>query len=227
MVDITNESHEHPAAHQYTVSIDDVNEDLIACTCPHHVHRNVFNKQLAGIENAMRDGSLEAFPSEDEDDTEPEDCDCDGLGDFPCWPCVRIGRKELPNEPPLQLFVSMTRQVMFSDILNRRTLTKRIVVSGLQLPVTFHVKACLRTEETHTLLSSSWNPRALTRSGCQSITDILPTNAFDALLLARGVFQLSKKMTSGLKVDVRNTISSPQCERLSGIRWVWSSKSIR
>ncbi len=22
---------------------------------------------------------------------------CDGLGDFPCWPCVRAGRKELPS----------------------------------------------------------------------------------------------------------------------------------
>jgi hypothetical protein len=41
------------------------------------------------------DGTLEVFPSEDE--TEPENCDCNGLGGFPCWPCVRTGRKELPN----------------------------------------------------------------------------------------------------------------------------------
>ncbi|WP_458190237.1 SWIM zinc finger family protein [Haladaptatus sp. NG-WS-4] len=74
-------------------------EELMACTSPHHVYRNAFCKHMAAVENATDDGTLDAFPSEDdnEDDTEPEDCDCDGLGDFPCWPGVRAGRKELPN----------------------------------------------------------------------------------------------------------------------------------
>ncbi|WP_190303868.1 SWIM zinc finger family protein [Haladaptatus sp. R4] len=98
LIEVTNESHENPAEHQYTVSIDDVTEELMACTCPHHVHRNAFCKHMTAVENATDDGTLEAFPSEDnEDDAEPEDCDCEGLGDFPCWPCVRTGRKELPN----------------------------------------------------------------------------------------------------------------------------------
>ncbi len=52
---------------------------------------------MAAVENATHDGALEAFSSENEDDTEPGDCDCNGLGGFPCWPCVRTGRKELPN----------------------------------------------------------------------------------------------------------------------------------
>ncbi|WP_227380433.1 hypothetical protein [Haladaptatus halobius] len=53
---------------------------------------------MAAVKTATDDGTLEAFPSEDsEDDAEPEDCDCDGLGGFPCWPCVQTGRKELPN----------------------------------------------------------------------------------------------------------------------------------
>ncbi|WP_175609794.1 hypothetical protein [Haladaptatus litoreus] len=56
---------------------------------------------MAAVENATDDGTLEAFPSKDdednEDDTESAECDCDGLGDFPCWPCVRTGRTELPN----------------------------------------------------------------------------------------------------------------------------------
>ncbi|SIR92087.1 hypothetical protein SAMN05421858_4535 [Haladaptatus litoreus] len=95
LIEVTNESHENPESHQYTVSIDDVTEDLMACTCLHHVHRNAFCKHMAAVEHATDDGTLEAFPSKDE--TEPEDCDCDGLGDFPCWPCVRTGRKELPN----------------------------------------------------------------------------------------------------------------------------------
>ncbi|WP_231188389.1 SWIM zinc finger family protein [Haladaptatus sp. DYF46] len=97
LVGVTNESHENPAAHQYTVSIDDVTDELMACTCPHHVHRNAFCKHMAAVENATDNGTLNAFPSEDEDDIEPDDCDCDGLGDFPCWPCVRTGQKELPN----------------------------------------------------------------------------------------------------------------------------------
>jgi hypothetical protein len=97
MVDVTNESHENPAAHQYTVSIDDVTEELMACTCPHHVHRTAFCKHMVAVENATDDGMLDAFPSEKEDDAEPNNCDCAGLGDFPCWPCVRTGRKDLPN----------------------------------------------------------------------------------------------------------------------------------
>jgi hypothetical protein len=98
LIEVTNESHENPAAHQYTVSIDDLTHELMDCTCPYHVHRNAVCKHMAAVENATDDGTIEAFPSKDnEDDTEPEDCDCDGLGDFPCWPCVQMERKELPN----------------------------------------------------------------------------------------------------------------------------------
>ncbi|WP_435158847.1 SWIM zinc finger family protein [Haladaptatus sp. DFWS20] len=87
--------------HHSPISIDDVTEELMACTCPHHVHRNASCKHIAAVENATNDGTLEAFPSKDdednEDDTESAECDCDGLNGFPCWPCVRAGRKELPN----------------------------------------------------------------------------------------------------------------------------------
>ncbi|WP_458190202.1 SWIM zinc finger family protein [Haladaptatus sp. NG-WS-4] len=76
-------------------------EELMACTCPHHVHRNAFCKHMAAVENATDDGTLSVFPSEDEetdeDNTESAEYDCDGLGGFPCWLCVRTGRKELPN----------------------------------------------------------------------------------------------------------------------------------
>jgi hypothetical protein len=97
LVDVTNQSHENPADHQYIVSINDVTNELIACTCPHHIHRTAFCKHMATVEHATDDRTLDAFPSENEANAEPEDCDCDGLGDFPCWPCVRTGRKELPN----------------------------------------------------------------------------------------------------------------------------------
>jgi hypothetical protein len=97
----------------------------MACTCPHHVHCNAFCKHMAAVETATEEGTLDAFPSEDdEDETEPEDCDCTGLGGFPCWPCVRMRRKELSNEPPFQPFLSMARQVTVSEITAQRTLTE-------------------------------------------------------------------------------------------------------
>ncbi|WP_227377991.1 SWIM zinc finger family protein [Haladaptatus halobius] len=98
MVDVTNESHENPAEHQYTVSIDDVTNELMACTCPHHLHRTAFCKHMAAVDNATDDGTLDIFSSNNgEDGAEPADCDCDGLNGFPCWPCMRTGWKELPN----------------------------------------------------------------------------------------------------------------------------------
>jgi hypothetical protein len=56
---------------------------------------------MAAVKTATDDRTLDAFLSEDddednEDDTESSECDCDGLGGSPCWPCVRTGRKELP-----------------------------------------------------------------------------------------------------------------------------------
>ncbi len=105
MVEVTNESHDNPAEHQYVVTLDDVTGEAMACTCPHHVHRSAFCKHMAAVETATDDGTLTAFPSDDDentdetddDDTEPAECDCDGLSGFPCWPCVRMGRTELPN----------------------------------------------------------------------------------------------------------------------------------
>ncbi|GAA0250373.1 hypothetical protein ACFFQF_32395 [Haladaptatus pallidirubidus] len=47
LIEVTNESHKNPAEHQYTVSIDDVTEDLMACTCPHHVDRNAYCTHMA------------------------------------------------------------------------------------------------------------------------------------------------------------------------------------
>jgi hypothetical protein len=86
------------ADHQYVVSIVDVTHELMTCTCPHHVHRNAFCKHMAAVETATDDGTLDAFPSEDnEDDAKSSECDCSGLGDVPCWPCVQTGRKKLPN----------------------------------------------------------------------------------------------------------------------------------
>ncbi len=52
----------------------------MACTCPHHIHRNEFCKHMAAVDNATVYKTLTTFPSKDDkDDAEPNDCDCDGL----------------------------------------------------------------------------------------------------------------------------------------------------
>ena len=60
------------------------------------------------VETATDDETLNGFPSKDDDDAKPDDCDCEGLSGFPCWLWVRTGRTDLPNEPPLQFFKSMS-----------------------------------------------------------------------------------------------------------------------
>jgi hypothetical protein len=56
-VEVTNESHENPADHQYTVSIDGVTHERMACTCPHHIHCTAYCKHMAAV--AERNGSHE------------------------------------------------------------------------------------------------------------------------------------------------------------------------
>jgi hypothetical protein len=62
----------------------DVTNELMVRTCPHHVHRNAYCNHMAAVENAIDDGTLEAFLSEDDNDAEPNNCDCEDLGGFPC-----------------------------------------------------------------------------------------------------------------------------------------------
>jgi hypothetical protein len=66
-------------------------------TCPYYVHPNAVCKHMATVENATDDNTLNTFPSEGDNDVEPEDCECDSLGGFSCRSCVRTGRNELPN----------------------------------------------------------------------------------------------------------------------------------
>ncbi|MFH5801785.1 SWIM zinc finger family protein [Haladaptatus sp. CMAA 1911] len=60
-VEVTNESYDKPADHQYTVSINGVTEELIACTCSHYVHCDAFCKHRAAIENASSAWSIVFF----------------------------------------------------------------------------------------------------------------------------------------------------------------------
>ncbi len=46
---------------------------------------------MATVENATDNRTLETFPSEDDNVAESENCDCDFLNGFSCWPRVRTG----------------------------------------------------------------------------------------------------------------------------------------
>lgn len=59
MVEVTTESHDNPAAHQYVVTLDDVTGELLACTCLHYVHRNAFCKHMAAVDTATDDDTLD------------------------------------------------------------------------------------------------------------------------------------------------------------------------
>jgi hypothetical protein len=109
-VEVTNGSHEDADDHTYTVHVEaGIPAD---CTCPAWEFQPGACKHMVAV--AIREPVLEAATEDrpvradggvtlesfvtDRDDDSPE-CDCDELsGDFPCWPCVRDGRRDLPGE---------------------------------------------------------------------------------------------------------------------------------
>ncbi|WP_227378089.1 SWIM zinc finger family protein [Haladaptatus halobius] len=109
MVDVTNESHDNPAEHHNVVTLDDVTGDAMTCTCPHHVHCNAVCKHMAAVENAIDEGTLETFLSNDdetdEDDVETTECDCDGLGGSLARHCITRPRPTSQAfEPTVRVF---------------------------------------------------------------------------------------------------------------------------
>jgi hypothetical protein len=111
-VEVVNDSHEDPEDHTYTVHVEGgIPSD---CSCPAWEFQSGACKHMIGVairepvlEAATREqpvradggsATLEEFGSDDRDDDRPDECDCDELsGDFPCWPCVRDGRRDLPE----------------------------------------------------------------------------------------------------------------------------------
>ncbi|WP_266080638.1 hypothetical protein [Haladaptatus caseinilyticus] len=74
-------------------------------TCKHQIGVAIRTPHLqaATDHSLVADGGtqIENNPeanAEDSDCDQPADCDCDGPGGFPCWPCVRSGRRDLPDE---------------------------------------------------------------------------------------------------------------------------------
>ena len=110
---VRNTSHAKPADHEYLVTVRD--GIPIACECPADARYDGACKHRVGV--AIRTPLLQAATDHflvadggtqieteaeahtgDSNCDQPADCDCDGLGEFPCWSCVRSGRHDLPEE---------------------------------------------------------------------------------------------------------------------------------
>lgn len=108
---VRNCSHEDPAEHEYVVT---VRGNLpVACECPADEKYDGACKHRVAV--AVRRPVLSAataFPLPDGGEVEtrseesslatvadePDDCECATLtSSFPCWDCVRTGRKQMPD----------------------------------------------------------------------------------------------------------------------------------
>ena len=111
-VRVRNCSHDEPAEHEYVVSVEDGLPTACECpaddrfddACKHRVAvaiRKPVMEAVTATSVAADGGVDEEVVSESDSDVEdgdPDDCDCDELPDaFPCWECVRTGRRTLPD----------------------------------------------------------------------------------------------------------------------------------
>ena len=107
---VRNESHLNPADHEYRVTV--VDGIPRTCECPaderfdgpcKHRTAIAIRPKILNVATQMQlvaDGGVrtEKTSFESEDDTELPQCDCQHLNDdFPCWECVKTGRRELPE----------------------------------------------------------------------------------------------------------------------------------
>jgi hypothetical protein len=106
---VRNESHADPAEHVYTVRMAD--GVPTACSCPADRYGDTACKHRIAVairrpaldttrESTETADSTSAVPDGGETvpDSAPESCTCDDLpGTFPCWPCVRTGRRAVPR----------------------------------------------------------------------------------------------------------------------------------
>jgi hypothetical protein len=108
---VRNESYHHPADHEYRVTV--VDSVPVACTCPadaaydgpckHRVAVAIRPRILDFVAKmqAVADGGItpdDEGLADHPDDADTPQCDCAELpDDFPCWECVRTGRRDLPE----------------------------------------------------------------------------------------------------------------------------------
>ena len=103
-VRVRNGSHANPGEHEYLVSVADGVPQ--SCTCPADArgdeackHRVAVAIRVPVMAAATRqvaaDGGTVVDEGEPAEDDDEECADC--IGDFPCWECVRTGRREMPE----------------------------------------------------------------------------------------------------------------------------------
>lgn len=106
-VEVVNGSYDEPEEHTYTVHVEGgIPSD---CTCPAYEYPEGACKHMVAV--AIREPVLEAVTAEPvmradggvtveevTNDSSERECDCGELpNDFPCWSCVRDGRREVPE----------------------------------------------------------------------------------------------------------------------------------
>ena len=103
-VEVVNTSHEEPAEHTYTVSVE--GGIPAYCTCPAFEYQDGSCKHMVAV--AIRTPVLEAasegptlkadggvVEAETDSDKRPDDCECSPYFDeLPCWPCYYNGFEE-------------------------------------------------------------------------------------------------------------------------------------
>jgi hypothetical protein len=110
-VQVRNESYSTPEHHEYRVTIHD--GVPVACGCPadttydgpckHRVAVAIRPRILTVVAKiqVVADGGSHvndrAPATQESADESPKSCDCDDLGGFPCWECIRTGRRGLPE----------------------------------------------------------------------------------------------------------------------------------
>jgi len=110
-VRVRNGSHQNPADHEYRVTV--VDGVPATCDCPadtaydgpcKHRVAVAIRPRILDIATKMRavaDGggtTDNGGVTDHSDDADTTQCDCPELpDDFPCWECVRTGRRDLPE----------------------------------------------------------------------------------------------------------------------------------
>jgi len=106
-VEVVNASHDDKGEHTYIVHVESgIPSDWSAWeyqpgACKHMVAVAIREPIVAALtaDPAMRADGGAAVREDTTDHSDQAECDCDGLpDDFPCWPCVRGGRKDLPDD---------------------------------------------------------------------------------------------------------------------------------
>jgi hypothetical protein len=112
LVEVTNASYGYlKDDHTYTVGVEDRDGAGVPaeCDCPADIHHDADCKHKVALAtiggptvlNAAINFENPAPPSDSNRDTIGDKlradggCDCD-ISEFPCWPCYRNGRRELP-----------------------------------------------------------------------------------------------------------------------------------